>query len=49
MSCLRGAANKGIAVIWSYFDNRAASSDSGFAMRALACRIYRDIGATLPT
>jgi hypothetical protein len=42
-------APKGIAVIWSYFDNRATSTASDFAVRALACAIYRDIGATIPT
>jgi hypothetical protein len=36
-------------VIWSYFDNSATSNQLGFAIRALAQPIYRDVGATIPT
>lgn len=39
----------GNAVIWSYFDNSATSDQPGFAIRALAQPIYRDVGATIPT
>jgi len=39
----------GTAVIWSYFDNSSTSNQPGFAIRALAQPIYRDVGATIPT
>jgi hypothetical protein len=36
-------------VICSYFDNRAITSKSEFAVSAPTRPIYRDIGATIPT
>jgi len=47
--CSAFATEQGTDVIWSYFDNGATSSESVFAVSALARPIYRDIGATIPT
>jgi hypothetical protein len=49
MSCSGVGSQQGGAVICSYFDNRAMSTESVFAVRAPVRPIYRDIGATIPT
>jgi hypothetical protein len=49
VSCSRPVHWESTVVIWSYFDNSAICKQSEFAVSALSCPIYRDIGATIPT
>jgi hypothetical protein len=36
-------------MVWSYFSNCSGLNEMGFAVSALACPIFRDVGATIPT